>query len=552
MRDVPVWAPNADAVSVRIYVDGGASDHPLHGNDDGWWHGEVPIHLGQCYRLVVRRGDEEFERIDPLAREVTNSVGHAIMRDIEAFDRGDFTAPPFHEWVLYELHPGTFAGDLDGVVEHLDHLLALGVNAIEVMPVSEFAGELSWGYNPALPYAVESSYGGPGAMRRLVTACHLRGIAVVVDVVYNHLGPSDLDLWRFDGWAEGDGGGIYFYNDERASTPWGSTRPDYGRTEVSDYLIGNARMWFHEYGVDGLRLDSTLTIRNIDGSGDTARDLDAGRQFLVRLNDTIHAEFPHAVTIAEDLLDEPALTTPTCEHGFGFDLQWSAGFVHSVRAALTALADETRDIEGVVAAVVGGDDRHRRVVYTESHDEVANGSTRLPAEIDGVEPDSLHGFRRSVLGAVLMMTAPGVPMLFQGQEWGEDDWFHDDKPIDWSMPQRRPGTVAAWRDLVRLRASDPRAGGLRGDRIEATVHGSAVVIRRWGLGGPDTATVVAVNLADDTIDRVDLRLTGDRRWEIAFASDWSGYHPTGSDLAVLEDGGCALPGYGAIVVVPAG
>lgn len=551
--DVPVFAPNADAVSVRIYHDGNpVGDYSLQQDVDGWWHGDVPIEFGQRYRLVVRRGDDEFERIDPLAREVTNSVGHSIMRELQPFDRGDFAPAPRHEWVLYELHPGTFAGDLDGVVGRLDHLVDLGVNAIELMPVSEFAGELSWGYNPAMPYAVESSYGGPEAMRRLVTACHQRGIAVVVDVVYNHLGPSDLDLWRFDGWGEGDGGGIYFYNDERSVTPWGNTRPDYGRPEVCEFLIGNARMWFHEYGVDGLRLDSTVNIRNIDGTGDTSRDLAAGYEFLVRLNDTIHGEFPHALMIAEDLIDEPALTKPTAEGGFGFDLQWAAGFVHPVRAALTALTDEERDLDSVVAAVVGGEDRHRRVVYTESHDEVANGSTRVPAEIDEAAPDSVHAFRRSVLGAVLMIAAPGMPMLFQGQEWGDDDWFHDDKPIDWSMPEQRPGTVALWRDLVRLRTTDPRAGGLRGDQIEVTLQQSAIIVRRWGLGGPDTATVLAVNMADDDIEHLDLQLAGEGPWEIAFASDWSGYHATGSDLAVLTDGGCTLSGYGAIVVVPAG
>jgi 1,4-alpha-glucan branching enzyme len=385
-------------------------------------------------------------------------------------------------------------------------------------------------------------------MRRLVGACHSRGIAVIVDVVYNHLGPSDLDLWRFDGWGEGDGGGIYFYNDERAATPWGATRPDFGRPEVCDFLIGNARMWFEEYGVDGLRLDSTINIRNISGSGDAGRDLGAGRDFLRQLNDTIHAEYPYAVMIAEDLLDDPSLTAATDEGGLGFDLQWAAGFVHPVREALTALEDQHRDIDRVVAALAGGDDRHRRVVYTESHDEVANGSTRVPAEIDAESPDSLHAFRRSVLGAVLMMAAPGVPMLFQGQEWSDDDWFHDDKPVDWSLPDRRQGSVALWRDLIRLRTSDLRTGGLRGDQFDVSVQGSAVIVRRWGLGGPDTATVVAVNLAHDDIDHVDLQIGDCDRCEIVFASDWSGYHPTGSDLAVLAAGGCALSGYGAVVV----
>jgi 1,4-alpha-glucan branching enzyme len=556
--DVAVWAPHADSVAVRIHPDpqqhaaerSASRDHPLDRSADGWWAADVPLERGDAYRLAVRNGDDEFERIDPLAREVTSSVGHSIARPIELFDRGDFVAPPRHEWVLYELHPGTFGGSLDGVVERLDHLVDLGVNAIELMPVSEFAGDLSWGYNPALPYAVESSYGGPDAMRRLVSECHARGIAVVVDVVYNHLGPSDLDLWRFDGWYEHDGGGIYFYNDDRARTPWGDTRPDYGRREVRDHLIGNARMWFAEYGVDGLRLDSTINIRNIDGSGDASRGLPDGRTFLQQLNDTMHSEFPYAVMIAEDLLDDPVVCAPTADGGLGFDLQWAAGFVHPVRAALTALADEERDAHTLAAAIAGGDDAADRVVYTESHDEVANGSTRVPAEIDGDDPASVHAFRRSALGAVAMFAARGVPMMFQGQEWGDEDWFHDDKPLDWSRRELRPGTVMLWRDLIHLRTVDGRTGGLRGDQVEVLIDGSVVVVRRWGIGGPESATVVALNLGAHDVDHVDLALPAidAGRWEIVLATDWSGYHSGGSDLAVLVNGGCALAGYAAVIV----
>ena len=138
--------------------------------------------------------------------------------------------------MIYELHVGSFTapdgglGTFASLTDKLDHLVELGVNAVELMPVMEFAGDRSWGYNPAHLFAVESSYGGPDALKRFVRTCHQRGIAVIIDVVYNHFGPSDLDLWQFDGWSENDKGGIYFYNDWRSSTPWGDARPDYGRS----------------------------------------------------------------------------------------------------------------------------------------------------------------------------------------------------------------------------------------------------------------------------------------------------------------------------------
>nr|MDT0666184.1 alpha-amylase family glycosyl hydrolase [Micromonospora sp. DSM 115978] len=180
--------------------------------------------------------------------------------------------------VIYELHVGTFndtpgggPGNLDGIAARLPYLLSLGVNAIQLMPPAEFPGGFSWGYNPSSPFAVESDYGGPDALRRLVQAAHGHGIAVFCDVVYNHLGPSDLGLWQFDG-ATGtadDSGGIYFYPDWRAHTPWGErNRPDYSRPEVRQYLRDNALSWLHDYRMDGLRLDATAYVRNVYGDTD--------------------------------------------------------------------------------------------------------------------------------------------------------------------------------------------------------------------------------------------------------------------------------------------
>jgi len=273
-----VWAPHAQRVAViGSFNDWNGNTHPMQGEENGLWYADVPeAHIGDQYRYVLTTATGEFKRIDPYAREVTNSVGNAIVHDPHFDWKGDtFSLAPWNELVIYELHVGTFnveeddnePGKFSAVAARLGHLQKLGVNAIQIMPVAQFAGERSWGYNPAHIFSVEIAYGGPLAFKKFVKHAHQHGIAVILDVVYNHLGPSDLDLWQFDGWSENDRGGIYFYNDDRAHTPWGDTRPDYGRGEVRQYICDNVLMWLEEYHVDGLRFDGTVYIRTIDGSG---------------------------------------------------------------------------------------------------------------------------------------------------------------------------------------------------------------------------------------------------------------------------------------------
>ena len=502
--------------------------------DGGNWNVDADVAPGSEYLFGIERAGETFNRLDPRGRSATSSVGRSVVQNTDfGWTDHEFVAPPLANWVIYELHPATFAGNLDGVVAKLDELCDIGVNVIELMPVAEFAGDQSWGYNPALPYAVESSLGGPDALRRLVDSAHSRGVAVLLDVVYNHFGPSDLDLWRFDGWSENDGGGIYFYNDWRGKTPWGDTRPDYGRPEVRSFIIDNAAMWIAEYHLDGLRLDSTINIRNAHGEQGPYGDLGDGFSLLEELTVFMRKEHPHAVLIAEDLQQDRRITACVSSHGLGFHLQWSSQFVHTVRHALEALDDGSRDIGSVIAAVVGTVEGPERVVYTESHDEVANGRTRVPAEIDPDDPASVWAFRRSALGAVLMVTALGVPMLFQGQEWAEEDWFDDARELRWDRRNARPGVVALWRDLIHLRTgADPRAHGLSGDQI--SVHRTddapeVVTFWRWGLGGERAAAVVVVNFHHGVRD-VRVPVPGPGDWKCVFASDWRGYEANGSDL----------------------
>lgn len=265
-----VWAPHARKVSlVGTFNAWNSSHHVMEREGNGYWYAKVPeATKGHEYRYLLTTPAGKLWRIDPYARQVTDSNGNAVVHDPDFDWEGDnFRMPPWNELVVYEMHVGTFhvphnCGDQPGTfataAARLKHLAELGVNAIELMPVAEFEGGRSWGYNPSCLFAVETAYGGSRAFKAFVKECRQHGIAVILDVVYNHLGPNSLDLWRFDGWHHNDLGGIYFYNDGRARTPWGHTRPDYGRPEVRRFLRDNALMWLEEYHVDGLRCDSTF------------------------------------------------------------------------------------------------------------------------------------------------------------------------------------------------------------------------------------------------------------------------------------------------------
>ena len=317
----------------------------------------------------------------------------------------------------------------------MPYLKELGINAIEVMPITEFAGDFSWGYNPSNPFAVASTYGGPDAFKRFVKSAHESGIAVISDVVYNHFGPSDLDLWRFDGWSENDKGGIYFYNDRRASTPWGDTRPDYGRGEVRQYLFDNALMWFEEYHVDGLRWDAVAFIRNILGSNSSpANDIPDGWNLMQWINDEIHRRYPDKICIAEDMRTNAWVTQTTGAGGAGFNAQWDSEFVNPVRKSIIARDDGLRDVDAVCKAISYqyNENVFDRIIFKESHDETANGRARVPEEIWPGKVDSWFSKKRSTLGSALVFTSPGAPLLFQGQELLEDRWFQDKDPIDWT------------------------------------------------------------------------------------------------------------------------
>jgi 1,4-alpha-glucan branching enzyme len=533
-----VWAPHAEAVEVVGSFPGGAA--PLAPEGGGYWSADVPgAGPGDRYRYRLTAGAEVLSRIDPYARMVTHSAGEGIVVDLARRRRASFRMPGWHDLVIYEIHVGTFndrpggePGRFRTAARKLPYLASLGVNCLELMPAAEFATDYSWGYNPANPFAVEEAYGGPEGLMAFIDAAHAHGIAVLVDVVYNHWGPGDNALWRFDGWGAPGTGGVYFYGDERARTPWGD-RPDYGRPEVRRYIRDNALMWLEDYRADGLRWDATANIRDVaGGDGGPGTFLADGWGLMQWVNDEIDARQPWKPSIAEDLRGNPALTRPTAEGGAGFDAQWDGEFARSVRGALITPDDATRDLAAVARALSGtaGEDPLRRVIYTESHDEVANGKARLPEEIWPGRADSWPSKKRSTLGAALVLTAPGIPMLFQGQELLEDRWFQDQDPVDWSRRERFSGIVTLYGDLIALRRNlRGTTAGLQGRGVQ--VHhvdqeAGVIAFHRWEAGGPGDDTVIVANFADRTHSAHAIGFPREGRWRVRLNTDWAGYDPS--------------------------
>ncbi len=539
-----VWAPFAS----RVFASGdfnqwSTTAHPFVSEGNGYWYVEVPgAKMGDQYEFVIFKDGKQLPgRKNPYASEVVNSAKKAIIHN-PSFDwtGDDFTMPPWNELVIYELHVGTFndvsgrrqgPGTFDEIVLKLPYLRDLGINAIEIMPVMEFPQDYSWGYNPAQPFSVESALGGPQGLHRLIKAAHAQGIAVIIDVVYNHFGPSDLDLWCFDGWSDANhNGGIYFYDNERAQTPWGGTRPDYGRPEVRQYIRDNALFWLNKYHADGLRFNSVINIRNRNGSNDDpAGDLPDGWNLLQWINQEIRATQSWKITIAEDLQNNAWITKDIGGGGAGFGSQWDAGFVHPIRQAIITPDDNDRDMLAVRDALYHSYNGAvtERVIYTESHDEVANGHQRVPEEIWPGNAGSWFSRKRSTLGAALVFSAPGIPMIFQGQEFLEDQYFRDVDLLDWKKLTTYAGIHLLYRDLIRLRRNwFNQTRGLRGQHLH--VHhvnniDKMIAFHRWDTGGPGDDVIVIVNFANRCYESYSLGFPREGLWRLRFNSDWQGY-----------------------------
>lgn len=503
------------------------------------------VAAGAQYRFVIRNsalGGENpggtFWKMDPYCCDATSSEGNSLTANQVFPWTGTFTMPNWNEMVIYELHIGTFnampgtIGTFDEAISRLDYLKDLGINAIEVMPAEDFDTEASMGYNPALPFAIDDAYGQPKAVQKFVQAAHDCGLAVIFDVVYNHFGPEGLGpcLWRFDGWSKNEYGGVYLYNDDRASCAWGErNRPDFGRGEVRQYIRDNATMWLHEYRADGLRFDSALNIhRIIDHDGNDRGDNPSGWALLQWINNEKNRELPWNIVIAEDLRNNDWITKPNAAGGAGFDAQWDAIFRDAVRNVVAAPTDDARDM-GALAGAIGKSYNQagffQRVIYAESHDEAK--SLRLPDVIWQGNATGWHARKRSTLAAGLVFTSPGIPMIWQGQEFLEYGTWNDRQELDWSKVGTFAGILNLYRDLIKIRRNwYNNTRGLHGDKINifhVNHEAKVIAFHRWANGGPGDDVIVIANISTHPYQSYNIGFPRKGTWYLRFNSDWKGY-----------------------------
>jgi len=421
-----VWAPAAQRVRVRLGGGAAGSEHRMEPGADGWWRAVVAdAGPGSDYAFLL--DDDPTPLPDPRSAHQPDGVhGPSRVVDHAAFawtDRG-WTGRQLAGSVVYELHVGTFtpAGTFDGVAERLDHLVDLGVDLVQLMPVNAFNGDRGWGYDGVLWGAVHHPYGGPEGLKRLVDACHARGLGVLLDVVYNHLGPSGAYLDRF---------GPYF--SAHHTTPWGpGLNLDSAHSDtVRRYVLDNAVGWLRDYHLDGLRLDAVHALadtRAVHLLEELAAEVDALSAHLGR----------PLTLIAESDLNDPRLVRPREAGGYGLTAQWDDDVHHALHTALTGERQGYYADFGSLAAVakvltrayfhdgqwssfrgrlhgrpveVGTMPGSRFLAYLQNHDQIGNRAVgdRISATLS---PGLL------AVGAALVLTSPFTPMLFMGEEWG--------------------------------------------------------------------------------------------------------------------------------------
>jgi maltooligosyltrehalose trehalohydrolase len=425
---VSVWAPLAHS-SVEVVLGGDGGERvPLTRGSRGRWSGTVGgLGPGGDYAFSLDGGPA---RPDPRSGWQPAGVdGPSRVVDHAAFPWTDGAWRGFHlpGSVLYELHVGTFseAGTFEGAIGHLDHVVELGVDAVELLPVAEFSGRRGWGYDGVDLWAPHSAYGGPSGLKRLVDACHARGLGVILDVVYNHLGPAGNYLGEF---------GPYFSG--RHTTNWGEgvNVDGSGSDEVRSFIVDNALMWLRDYHVDGLRLDAVHAIVDASATHILEQLSGAVRALSARLRRPLWL-------IAESDLNAPRFVRPPSLGGYGLDASWADEWHHALHAALTGERDGYYEDFGPLPALAkalrqawvydgtwsphrnrvhgrspAGIDGSQFVVSAQNHDQVGNRAA-------GERLGQLVSPGRAAIAAALLLTGPFVPLLFQGEEWGASSPF---------------------------------------------------------------------------------------------------------------------------------
>lgn len=597
-----VWAPVVQMMAVEL-VDQDRTAIPMQPASNGYFEVTVEgVDPRARYRYLL---DGKNARPDPASRFQPEGVhGPSAVVDPDSFHWTETAWPgmPLEDMIIYELHVGTFTreGTFEAVIPHLSYLKErVGITAIELMPVAQFPGKRNWGYDGVYPYAVQSSYGGPDGLKRLVDACHVTGIAVILDVVYNHLGPEGNYLGEF---------GPYFTDHYR--TPWGSAinydGPD--SDAVRHFVVSNALYWVTEYHIDALRLDAIHGIVDCSAT-----------HVLKELASAVHAEATRLdrqiLVIAESDLNDTRIIDSLSRGGYGLDGQWSDDFHHALRVALTGeqkgyyqdfhglkdLGTAVRD--GFVYSGQYSGHRRRRhgnssqhvspgqfVVFSQNHDQIGNRavgdrlSTQLP-------------FEALKVARALVLLPPNIPLLFMGEEYGETAPFqyfieHGDPALieavregrrrefshfGWKaedipdpqdiaafersrvnrerLDERQAGLLYWTSRLIQLRKMHPSLGAGNGKTIchEVWVYEEeqVLVIHRWVKEGPASLLLLGFNKVPVTMTLCEP--TG--AWQLSIDSLAKEFGGTGQDsmprhLAVSAEGtALSIPAYTAAVFI---
>jgi maltooligosyltrehalose trehalohydrolase len=437
-----VWAPFADTMSLHLYSPD-EKTVAMHKEGEYWKISLDTFRSGTQYRYQINR---QINRADPASYYQPDGVHGAsqvINHSAFAWTDTDWKGVELSEMILYEIHVGTFTpeGTFEAIIPRLDSLKQLGINAIEIMPVAQFPGERNWGYDGVFPFAVQSSYGGPEGLKKFVNACHSKEVSVILDVVYNHLGPEGNYLRDF---------GPYF--SDRYRTHWGEAMNFDGpySDEVRNFFIENALSWFQNYHIDGLRLDAIHGIYDM-----------SAQPFLLELSDRVR-EFSRQqgrvfYLIAESDLNDAYAIRLREKGGYGLDASWNDDFHHAVHTLLTEENDgyymdfgRIKDLEkslteGFVYSGQHSPFRKRKhgnsssdipadrfVVFAQNHDQTGN-------RMNGDRLSSLVSFEALKLVAGSVMLSPYIPLLFMGEEYGETS------PFLYFISHSDPGLVEAVR-----------------------------------------------------------------------------------------------------------
>jgi maltooligosyltrehalose trehalohydrolase len=569
-----VWASRVQQVDVCI-IEPRERAVPMQSVGCGYFHAVVEgVSAGALYRY---RLNGEKERPDPASRYQPRGI-HGPSQIIDSrFDWNDsrWSGLPLEKYVLYELHVGTFTpqGTFDAIIPRLATLKDLGVTAIELMPVAQFPGDRNWGYDGVYPYAVQASYGGPPALRRFVDACHQHGIAVALDVVYNHLGPEGNYLADF---------APYFT--DLYKTPWGQAInfDDAESDEVRRYFTDNALQWITDYHIDTLRLDAIHAI--VDPSA---------RPFLEELSSTVHTKANelgrNVYLIPESNRNDARVVSPPEVGGWGFDAVWNDDFHHSLHVLLTGEQDGYYEdfcvVEDLAVAYregflySGQYSKYRRkrygnssklipakrfVVYSQNHDQIGNRRV-------GDRLSQSLSFDQLKLAAGIVLLSPYIPLLFMGEEYAESAPFqyfvsHGDPALieavrngrkdefarfGWTGDIPDPESEATflrcklnwdlqaegqhrilwhfYRELLRLRRDVPPLAHLDKARLEVTfTDQNVLLVKRWD----DSSQVLLVYSFDQTTNDSKLPIPAGN-WHTVLDSDEERWGGKGSKRAAV-------------------